>query len=435
MLMHAQFRKGWCPGAFSPMQAKDGLIVRLRISGGVLSAATLRRLAEAARAHGNGLIDLSQRGNLQLRGVSEESLPRLIATLDALGLIDEDARAEAVRNVMVSPLAGFAAPIDVAPIGRALEAALVAAKDLHRLPGKFGFLIDDGGALSLGDEPADVRFEYCRWREAFVISIGGVAGDAIGLGDCAAEEIVEMALRLARAFLAVGAALPQPPPRMAALVSARGAAAIAAAAGLRLAPAQEPFALEAPSPIGLATIGGATFFGTAAPFGRLSADMLDAAAGASDVFASGEIRLTPWRALILPRVDPSCGAALRRRFAAARFVVTRDDPRLAVAACGGASACEHATTQTRADALALACAARRLDGGGIVLHVSGCPKGCARPRPTPVTLVGNQGLYDLVVDGTPFDRSIAQNLTLAAAQDALAAMARGDGDGANRDSS
>jgi precorrin-3B synthase len=427
MLTHEQRRKGWCPGALSPMQTKDGLLVRLRVSGGILGADAMRRLAAASRACGNGLIDLSQRGNLQLRGVSHESYPHLVSMLDALGLIDDDPGAEAVRNVMVSPLAGLGAAIDVGPIGRALEAALVAAADLHRLPGKFGFLIDDGGPLSLADEAADVRFEYRPRCEAFAISIGGAAGDAIGLGACAPEQVVEMALRLARAFLALGAELPQPPRRMVELASASGAGAIAAAAGLRLAPAQDSFAFQSASPIGLAAIEGVAFFGAGAPLGRLSADMLHAAAEAAESFASGEIRLTPWRALILPRVDPRSGAALERHFAAARFIVARDDPRLAVAACGGAPACEHASTQTHADALALARIARRLDGEGIVLHVSGCPKGCARPRPTPVTLVGDQGRYDLVLAGMAFDPGVAHNLTLADARDALEALARGDG--------
>src|SRR5205807_2445626 len=57
-------RKGWCPGARRPMQARDGLLVRLRISGGIVTAAALRGLAQAGRAHGNGLFDLSARANL-----------------------------------------------------------------------------------------------------------------------------------------------------------------------------------------------------------------------------------------------------------------------------------------------------------------------------------------------------------------------------------
>ena len=91
MMKGAQLRKGWCPGAWRPMPAKDGLLLRLRISGGIVAAATLRGLAQAGREHGNGLFDLSARGNLQIRGVRESNLAALIETLDGLGLIDENA--------------------------------------------------------------------------------------------------------------------------------------------------------------------------------------------------------------------------------------------------------------------------------------------------------------------------------------------------------
>ncbi len=421
MVTRADLRKGRCPGALSPMLASDGLLVRLRVSGGRLNPGTLSRIASASRDYGNSLIELTSRANLQLRGVSEASLPRLI---EALGdLIDEDAGAEAVRNVLISPLAGIGSAIDVAPIGKALEAALAGAKDLHRLPGKFGFLIDAGDALSLADEPADVRFEYHKGRGDFSISIGGIADEAIGVGVCAVNGVVEISLALARAFLAVGASMAERPRRMAGLIAACGPAAVAQAAGLSVAPARKRAGLDAPSPIGLMAVGAATCFGAGAPFGRLCADMLDAAADAAASFAKGDIRLTPWRALLLPRVQAEREDGLHRHFAAANFIVEREDPRLAVAACGGAGACERATTFAHGDALVLAPIARRLKSVGIALHVSGCAKGCARPRASPFTLVGDAGLYNLVVHGTSFDPSVAQNLTLTAAQEMLQAMA------------
>ena len=182
MTRETGLRKGWCPGARRPTHAKDGLLVRLRISGGVVPAAHLRALAQAGRAYGNGLFDLSARANLQMRGVRGESLPLLIETLDGLGLIDENAAAEAVRNVLVSPLAGLDGRDDVSSAAKALEAALAANKDLHALPGKFGFLIDDGSGLSLGPVPADVRFDWTGGKQPFAIGIGGHANEAISLG-------------------------------------------------------------------------------------------------------------------------------------------------------------------------------------------------------------------------------------------------------------
>ena len=72
-----QLRKGWCPGAWRPMPAKDGLLVRLRISGGIVGVSTLHVLAQAGREHGNGIFELSNRGNLQIRGVRREQPSRI----------------------------------------------------------------------------------------------------------------------------------------------------------------------------------------------------------------------------------------------------------------------------------------------------------------------------------------------------------------------
>src|ERR1700761_6539096 len=69
--------RGWCPGALRPMASGDGLIVRLRISGGILSTRIASEIARWAARWGNGHIDLTGRGNLQLRGLSPPQLPDL----------------------------------------------------------------------------------------------------------------------------------------------------------------------------------------------------------------------------------------------------------------------------------------------------------------------------------------------------------------------
>ena len=73
-----------------------------------------------AARFGSGEIDLTNRGNLQLRGVSEETYPEALAALDAAGLIDAEAGAEAVRNIVVDPLSGLdPARADIRKICRA----------------------------------------------------------------------------------------------------------------------------------------------------------------------------------------------------------------------------------------------------------------------------------------------------------------------------
>jgi precorrin-3B synthase len=426
MTSETGFRKGWCPGARRPMQAKDGLLVRLRIIGGVVPAATLRGIAQAGRAHGNGLFDLSARANLQLRGVRNELLPQLVEALDGFGLIDENAAAEAVRNVLVSPFAGLDGRDDVSSAAKALDAALAANTDLHALPAKFGFLIDAGSGLSLGPVPADIRFDWTGGIEPFAIGIGGRANEAIFLGRCGGDDIPGIASRLARAFLRLGSQMAEPPRRMRGLIESCGASAIAGLAGLRPGPPRKSGAIEEPCPIGLLRVNERCCFGVGAAFGRLDANMLDAAARAAEIFGTGEIRLTPWRALIVPHIQLKGADAVRAYFAAHGFIVDREDARLAIAACGGASTCERGTTDTRADALALMLFARRVRKTGVALHVSGCAKGCARQAATPFTLIAHAGRYDLVVDATAREAGTndARRLDLAAVRETFDTMAR-----------
>jgi precorrin-3B synthase len=426
MTSETGLRKGWCPGARRPMQAKDGLLVRLRIIGGVVPAATLRGIAQAGRAHGNGLFDLSARANLQLRGVRNELLPQLVEALDGFGLIDENAAAEAVRNVLVSPFAGLDGRDDVSSAAKALDAALAANTDLHALPAKFGFLIDAGSGLSLGPVPADIRFDWTGGIEPFAIGIGGRANEAIFLGRCGGDDIPGIASRLARAFLRLGSQMAEPPRRMRGLIESCGASAIAGLAGLRPGPPRKSGAIEEPCPIGLLRVNERCCFGVGAAFGRLDANMLDAAARAAEIFGTGEIRLTPWRALIVPHIQLKGADAVRAYFAAHGFIVDREDARLAIAACGGASTCERGTTDTRADALALMLFARRVRKTGVALHVSGCAKGCARQAATPFTLIAHAGRYDLVVDATAREAGTndARRLDLAAVRETFDTMAR-----------
>src|ERR1700748_1935785 len=105
------------------MQSADGLIVRLKLTGGIVDVLLAERIAGWSSRWGNGLIDLSSRGNLQLRGFSIHHLPALHDALAEAELLEDSETGEAARNVVCSPLAGLdpAAVLDVRPIAKSLE--------------------------------------------------------------------------------------------------------------------------------------------------------------------------------------------------------------------------------------------------------------------------------------------------------------------------
>jgi precorrin-3B synthase len=188
---------------------------------------------------------------------------------------------------------------------------------------------------------------------------------------------------------------------MAALVARTGTAALAGEAGLT--PLEEPHKPPPQRPVlGVHDLGAVKALGVGVPFGRLDSAGLSLLADKADA-ASGELRLTPWRALLIVGRDlPSAPAG---------FLLDENAPVRAIAACPGAPACSSATTATHADALTLSASIKAV--GGIVLHVSGCAKGCAHAGPAPVTLVGRDGLYDLVLDGRADGIAVARGLSVA----------------------
>src|ERR1700753_430080 len=95
--------KGWCPSALRPMLSGDGLVVRLGPRGGRLSSAQAAGIAELSLRYGSGLMDLTGRANLQIRGVREDGHEPLIEGLDCLGLVDSELYAGTQRNILVSP--------------------------------------------------------------------------------------------------------------------------------------------------------------------------------------------------------------------------------------------------------------------------------------------------------------------------------------------
>lgn len=139
------------------------------------------------------------------------------------------------------------------------------------------------------------------------------------------------------------------------------------------------------------------FSGLAVPFGRLEAAQLRALAETAGLT---EIRLSPWRALYVDAAVDVPG-----------FIVDESDPLLRIEACPGAPACASATVDTRADA-------RRLAAMGFAgtIHVSGCAKGCARSARADLVLVGKDGRYGIVRNGTardPAGRAIAPDILTA----------------------
>ncbi|WP_378947264.1 precorrin-3B synthase [Paracoccus sp. R86501] len=354
--------KGWCPGALRPMDSGDGWVVRIKPRGAKLSRDQAEGIADAAQLHGNGLIDLTGRGNLQLRGVTPDSHAPLIADLRALDLIDPDIATETRRNILVTPFGGDATDALV----RDLETALAASA--LTLPAKFGFAVDTGPALVLTHDPADIRIE--RAGHGLILRAEGMAqGAALGTP--------RDAVNMARWFLERGGAR-NGRGRMAALI-ARGVTPRADITPNRPAPHAFPASLPQGVLAGF-------------EFGQVPPDTL------RRLGRLGTLRLTPWRMLLVQgarHLPPMPG-----------LILDTGDPRLRVRACTGAPGCAQAHAATRPLARNLAA----LVPQDAVLHVSGCAKGCGWPRAADMTLTATPQGFDLIRHGCAHDAPTLRGL-------------------------
>ena len=412
--------KGWCPTLLSPMESGDGWLARVKPSAGGASADAARLIADAARRHGNGHIDLTSRANLQVRGLSPRSAEAFAETIITAGLANTNPSLEAIRNVMASPLGPDdpSAAFDSHAVARDIETMLSGEPTLWALPSKFGFAVDAGGALPLADITADIMVHAHERKLAMRLDGGMLAAL------CDRTSLTESVKALALAFLRLSAQRSEKPHRMRALVMAVGEEAIFAAAGMTAVHASARLAPEGKSPIGLTSSGyqAPSVFGAGLPFGRIEANVLHALADVSERYGDGSLRTTPWRALLLIGVSASDERNLRDEVTALDLITDPTDPRLNIFACVGAPSCLSATVDARGDAARLAAIIGPAHND--TLHVSACVKSCAHRGDASLTLVGRDGRYDLIRNGAAADRPSLTGLTMDQIE-ALLQSARG----------
>ncbi|MGV0749361.1 nitrite reductase [Mycolicibacter minnesotensis] len=188
MIITPRTRADRCPGVLRPWVADDGLLVRLRLVGGRLPAASLARLLHVSAEFADGSVYLTKRANLQLRGLASHAgalAPDAVAALESTGLLPSPSH-ELVRNILVSPQTGYAGGrADLRPVAARLDALLCADPRLARLPGRFLFVLDDGRG-DLIDRQSDAGLVALRDTEA-QLRIGDHWGAVIGLDDAAAR--------------------------------------------------------------------------------------------------------------------------------------------------------------------------------------------------------------------------------------------------------
>ncbi|WP_409313051.1 precorrin-3B synthase [Pseudomonas putida] len=391
-------RPSACPGLWRIVSARDGGICRIKLPGGLLLAEQAEAVAAAAERFAGGVIEATNRGNLQIRGIGSEHRA-LVEALLAAGLGPRDAAGDDVRNVMLSPLAGHdpLMLLDARPLAGQILDLLEGTPRFHQLSAKFAVQLDAGERLAMLEHPHDLWLSPLHLDQQTWL--------AFGLAGCPAEGQALGAVPLTQGLMLVRAVLERfldlaspTQTRMRQLLEVYPPADFVAGLGLdirrdaavltwRREQHRASWLGRLPQAQGIA-------LGVAPPQGRLTPAMLRGAARIARELGDASMRLSPWQSLVLTNLQAQHIDQALAELSALGLLCHDHEPLARISACTGASGCAKALAETKADAVVLAA----LLGPGVPasVHLSGCPRSCAVAHVAPATLLARSpGRYDL----------------------------------------
>jgi precorrin-3B synthase len=360
-----------CPGALQVHQAADGALVRVRLPGGMVTSAQLAALTAVSTALGSGTLELTVRGNVQLRAITDvTAAAQAIASAGLLPSVTH----ERVRNIVASPLSGRAGGReDVRPWVSALDAAICAEPTLVELGGRFWFSIDDGRA-DVSGLGSDVGVHVCDDGYALLL-IGRDTGLRM-----AADDVVTTLVGVAKRF----AEIRETAWRINELGDIAALLPDAELSASRFAPVTSP-------PVGwIEQVDGRVALGAAVPLGVLPARVAEYLAA-----IEAPIVVTPWRSVLVCDLDEGVADVALRVLAPLGLVFDANSPWLDVSACTGSPGCAHSAADVRADA-----AESVGTDFAVHRHFVGCERACGSP-PTGQVLVATGDGYRMLRGGEP----------------------------------
>jgi precorrin-3B synthase len=389
-------------------------LVRL-LPTGTIALDAFTALCAAARAYGNGVIEITARGSVQIRGLTVTTAPRFADTIAKLGIAAEGIPILTNPLTEIDPTEIF----DAGTLAGDVRNRLAANSLPERLAPKISIVIDGGGALNLDAVSADVRLDAGADNDSRSprVGLGGDRDGAVPLGTVARANAAEAVVRLLHVVARRGRSA-----RTRDIVKTEGTTPFhVAIADLMIAdtlPASCPHAPR--EAIGLHRMRDGSFAcGIGLAFGHAAASGLEDLAEAARSAGAVGMRTAPGRVLLAIGVRPSDVATFITAAETLGFIISPDDPRRRVIACTGAPGCASAYMPARAIAPEIAEAAASSLADGETIHISGCAKGCAHPGPAALTIVGTPEGCALIANGatrdTPFAVVAATRLSEAIA--------------------
>ena len=370
--------KGWCPSALMPMMSGDELLVRIKPAFSRLTSHQAQIIALLSKRHGNGFMDITNRANLQIRGLKQSDYPLMLKDLQDSGIVETHEARDGL-NLILAPFT------DSQSVGwRCAEALYNAASAFPALPSKFGFAIDCGATRYLQHASCDIRVEIDESGQLLIRL------DGCKQGYVTSEETFQSDILQALHWFVSSQNKKRSYNRMHHLVA--------------YSDVPDIFTTTTPCKNTKSLYPGCEedWHVIAVPFGQITADQLLEIADQTQ-----EIIFSINRCLVIDKT-----AALGKQ-----FITLKDDLRYHVTACAGMPACTSASIITKQ--LASKICESQVILAGKSYHISGCSKGCAMPSNSDICIIGERGSYNMLENGCAWDKPSYTSLSESALMDAL----------------
>ncbi len=391
-------------GLFWVAPAQDFFMVRIKIPGNVLSSHQARAVARLSDDLANGYVDVTTRGNLQVRNLPPSAPIEVLKRLSECGLSSRGAGADNVRNVTASPLAGLdpSELIDTRGLARDMQFYLNNHLELFGLPRKFNISFDGGGAISNVSDTNDIAFIASRAKDQpdsgpvlFRVQLAGITGHQRFAIDSGIVIEPEHAVLLAGAMLHVfaehGDRTNRNTARLCYLLDRIGLDEFLRLTetrlGMPLSRVAATSLTKRPAVSRRAHLGahvqgagGRHYVGVLVTAGRLTTAQLRKLAEAADRYGEGELRLTVWQNVLIPSVRDEYLHDLMAFLADEGLSCDASAVAGTMVACTGNTGCRFAESDTKGHAALIAAriAGRFAFSDAINIHLTGCPHSCAQ---------------------------------------------------------
>jgi ferredoxin-nitrite reductase len=386
-------------------------MMRIRMPNGIVTAAQCRLLGEITRESGRNVADITTRQQLQLRWVTIEGVPEVMARIEAAGLTSLQTGMDNIRGIIGCPATGLTPKelFDTAPIAREFQRIFVGDKAFTNLPRKFNVTITGCPEHCTGGETQDISMTPAiRTVEGVEIAglnmaVGGKQGSGgpVFAWSLAAfvtpEDAASVCAEIALIYRDHGPRESRSKSRLAFLIADWGAERFRKELETRLGRPLPPAGRDARGSSVSDHIGlfrqkqaGLNYIGLKTPVGRVTGEQLQELARLSERYGRGELRFTPTQNVLIPHVPDGLVRALLDEPLLEALPYNPSEIHRGLVSCTGTDFCNLALidTKTRAMALAKDFEARLGRTRPLTVRWSGCPASCGNHHTADVGLQG-----------------------------------------------